>query len=55
MFGMAGKDVTDDLNTVPKSSKRNPVLGRNNKETKSFQDSDMQVVLIKICLHLAMQ
>eukprot|EP00268_Persea_americana_P006273 TRINITY_DN1226_c0_g1_i4.p1 TRINITY_DN1226_c0_g1~~TRINITY_DN1226_c0_g1_i4.p1 ORF type:complete len:1136 (-),score=236.23 TRINITY_DN1226_c0_g1_i4:375-3782(-) len=37
-----GKDVTDDLNTVPKSSKRNPVLGRNNKETKSFQDSDMQ-------------
>lgn len=55
MFGMAGKDVTDDLNTVPKSSEQNPVLGRNYKEMKSFQDSDMQVIPIKICLHLAMQ
>ncbi|KAJ8620901.1 hypothetical protein MRB53_029430 [Persea americana] len=37
-----GKDVTDDLNTITKSSQGNPVLGSNYKAMQSFQDSDMQ-------------
>lgn len=54
MFGMTGKDVTDDLNTAPKSSLGNPVLGSKCEEMQSFQDSDMQVFFIKNHLNLTM-